>query len=101
MKGLVFLHCGLPLSWPELGPRAWEGGVGRTQGLPPLLAPEAGMGPPPHVHRVWTSPLCKHNSGRNEEVISRLGSRGGRADGPEGSLPAATPALPGALHVCP
>lgn len=43
MKGLVFLHCGLPLSWPELGPRAWEGGVGRTWGLPPLLAPEAGL----------------------------------------------------------
>lgn len=38
-----------PLSWPELGPRAWEGGMERMWWVLFHRTQKAGMGPPLHV----------------------------------------------------
>lgn len=70
MKGMVFLLYGLPPSWPELGPRAWEGGVERTWDCPYSV----GHGTQAQDHLfmspgTYTSLLCEYNSGRLEDVL--------------------------------
>lgn len=54
---MVSLLYNRPLSWSELGPRAWEGGVERICWVLFHRTKEAGVGPPLHVHE-GRDPLC-------------------------------------------
>lgn len=69
MKGMVFLLYGL-LPFPG---QSWAQGPGREGGKDVVGISSIG-----YRRQVWslpfsmgvqTSPLCKHNSGRNEDVI--------------------------------
>lgn len=109
MKGMVFLLIASPFPgqswahWPGREGRKGYGGFSSTGQRRPV------WGLPFTSTRVQTSPLCKHNSGRNEDVLflllrvlklrATLVAQLSGEPGLRGFSPV-TLALPIVLHVC-